>query len=172
LEIAIMKRSMLLAWCIFGLAVSDRADAGEPLPTKVIVLARQSTLVIDRALVDDQELWVPKENVEAITGFELKPQGLCAGEVCIPIPTGARWLLERDGATYFNVTRFAEKVDQVFARDPEQEVWSFTAVPSAQTSPLMAGEAPDFALPDRTGKIVRLSDFRGKKVLILSWASW
>jgi len=32
--------------------------------------------------------------------------------------------------------------------------------------------APDFALPDRDGKMVRLSDFRGKKVLIVTWASW
>ena len=32
--------------------------------------------------------------------------------------------------------------------------------------------APDFALPDREGKLVRLSDFKGKKVLIVTWASW
>lgn len=167
-----MNRSMLIVGLIFGITVSALADAAEPVTAKVTVLAGQRALVIDRALVDGQELLVPKEHVEAITGFALKPQGLCAGEVCIPIPSGAGWLLERDGSTYFNVTRFAEKVDQVFARDAEHDVWSFTAVPSVQTSPLMAGEAPDFALPDRTGKILRLSDFRGKKVLILSWASW
>ena len=167
-----MKRSMPLAGLMFGFAVSALADAAEPLTAKITVLARERTLVIDRALVDGQALWVPKEHVEAITGFALKPQGLCAGEICIPIPTGADWLLEHDGSTYFNVTCFAEKVDQVFAQDAEHNVWSFTAVPTVQTSPLMAGEAPDFALPDRTGKIVRLSDFRGKKVLILSWASW
>ncbi len=31
--------------------------------------------------------------------------------------------------------------------------------------------APDFALEDREGNVVRLSDFRGKKVLIVTWAS-
>ncbi|MBI3839850.1 MAG: redoxin domain-containing protein [Planctomycetia bacterium] len=167
-----MRRSLLLACSIFGLAGLARAEAAEPLPAKVTVLARQNVLIIDRALVDGQELWVPKENVEAITGFELKPQGLCAGEACIPIPAGAQWLLERDGRSYFSVTRFAQKVDQLYARDAEHNVWSFTAVPIAQTAPLVTGEAPDFALPDRTGKTVRLSDFRGRKVLILSWASW
>ena len=32
--------------------------------------------------------------------------------------------------------------------------------------------APDFSVPDRQGRNVRLSDFRGKKVLVVTWASW
>jgi peroxiredoxin len=32
--------------------------------------------------------------------------------------------------------------------------------------------APDFTLPDMNGKLHSLSDFRGKKVLLLTWASW
>lgn len=32
--------------------------------------------------------------------------------------------------------------------------------------------APDFALPDRSGQIVRLSDYRGKWVLVHFWATW
>ena len=32
--------------------------------------------------------------------------------------------------------------------------------------------APDFALEDLQGNTVRLSDFRGKKVLVNFWASW
>ena len=33
-------------------------------------------------------------------------------------------------------------------------------------------DAPDFALPDLTGKTVNLSDFRGKTVVIDFWATW
>jgi len=33
-------------------------------------------------------------------------------------------------------------------------------------------EAPDFTLPDLDGKLHSLSDYRGKKVLLMSWASW
>jgi peroxiredoxin len=38
---------------------------------------------------------------------------------------------------------------------------------------LVAGSlAPDFALSDPTGKPVRLSDFRGKPVVVVFWATW
>ncbi|HSY78461.1 MAG TPA: redoxin domain-containing protein [Verrucomicrobiae bacterium] len=33
-------------------------------------------------------------------------------------------------------------------------------------------QAPDFELPDLDGKLHRLSDYRGKKVFLLAWASW
>ncbi len=31
---------------------------------------------------------------------------------------------------------------------------------------------PEFALPDLDGHTVRLSDYRGKQLLIFMWASW
>ncbi len=33
-------------------------------------------------------------------------------------------------------------------------------------------EAPDFELPDLSGKMHRLSQHRGKKVLLIAYASW
>ena len=38
---------------------------------------------------------------------------------------------------------------------------------------IVAGDpAPDFELPSLTGGSVRLSDYRGKKVVLFMWASW
>ena len=33
-------------------------------------------------------------------------------------------------------------------------------------------EAPDFTLPSLDGSPIRLSDFRGKKLVLFMWASW
>ncbi len=41
---------------------------------------------------------------------------------------------------------------------------------AAQAAPLKVGDkAPDFALPDQTGKQVKLSDFLGKKNVVLAF---
>ncbi len=168
-----MRYKCILSICLVCAAhAAAIATAAELTPTEATVLARENVLVVDRALMSGDELLIPTDSVIAVTGFELKPQGLCAGDVCIAMPSDESWIVEQDKKKYFNVSRFARRVNQVYAVDPEAKVWSFTAVPRPETSPLLAGQAPDFALEDRDGKLVRLSDFRGKKVLILTWASW
>ncbi len=42
-----------------------------------------------------------------------------------------------------------------------------------QVSALAVGQpVPDFELPALDGQPVRLSDYRGKRLLIFMWASW
>lgn len=43
---------------------------------------------------------------------------------------------------------------------------------AASTPPRVGDLAPDFKLAKLDGSSVRLSDFRGQRVLINSWASW
>jgi len=44
-------------------------------------------------------------------------------------------------------------------------LWSLISKPDLN----VGHQAPDFALPDQNGKIVRLSDFRGKKTVVLAF---
>ncbi|MFA0734015.1 MAG: hypothetical protein OGMRLDGQ_000515 [Candidatus Fervidibacter sp.] len=37
---------------------------------------------------------------------------------------------------------------------------------------LIGKQAPDFALPDLSGKTIRLSQFRGKVIVLVFWAFW
>lgn len=52
-----------------------------------------------------------------------------------------------------------------------------TSSASAQDAPLAEGlsqgqVAPDFTLTDQNGETVKLSDYRGKKVILNFWATW
>jgi hypothetical protein len=48
-----------------------------------------------------------------------------------------------------------------------------TAARAAPYQPIVGQRHPDFTLPNiATGKPVSLSDFRGKKVLLIHFASW
>ena len=39
-------------------------------------------------------------------------------------------------------------------------------------APAVGGRAPDFALKTADGKVIRLSDFRGKTIVLNFWATW
>ena len=70
------------------------------------------------------------------------------------------------------MTELARRLQQAYAVDHDRQVWSFGQIPVTRQSFLQSAVAPDFTLLDRQGTPVSLSDFRGKKVLILTWASW
>ena len=111
-------------------------------------------------------LWVRKGDLPRINGFEIKPQGACRADICIPIP---RAMMRGDE---FNLTAFAERVGQKFIADPAARVWSFGEIPVVQGAYVESRIAPDVEVPDRKGRPVRLSQFRGKKLLLVTWASW
>ena len=140
----------------------------------VTVLYNDQTIVIDEVLSDPTDLWVSPEDLTRINGFVLKPEGACLEDLCIPIAQNedSGLFVRRDGKGWINVTELARKVQQPFVHDANSSVWSFGAIPLVRRPFLDSAIAPDFALTDRKGKTVRLSDFRGKKVMIVTWASW
>lgn len=115
-------------------------------------------------------LWLDAATFTRVTGFTLKPEGFCRGALCIPVPP--QRALQFVNGDALNVRAFAEQAGQVLVADDGGEHWMLSESAGARRSQLVSGIAPDFALPDIDGNIVRLSDLRGKKVLLASWASW
>jgi hypothetical protein len=72
---------------------------------------------------------------------------------------------------YFDLTAFAKKIGQPVVADAGARVWSFGEM-QALGGGLTSRVAPDVVVPDRTGRPVHLSGFRGKKMLVVTWASW
>ena len=128
---------------------------------------------ITSGTADASQLWITTADLTRATRFELKPQGVCRDQLCFPVPKAraSEFVRKSPRATLFNLLAFAQLVNQPVAYDEALSTWYF-GLRSDQRQGLASLRAPDFALPDMAGKMHSLSDFRGKKVLLVTWASW
>jgi peroxiredoxin len=95
----------------------------------------------------------------SVLGWIRKPHGWCRDDACLPAAAVRAAETERG----VDVVAFAELTGKVAAVDRDERVIAF-----ADAAPLPAtGRAPDFTLDGRS-----LSDFRGRKVALVFWASW
>jgi hypothetical protein len=145
------------------------SDGSTPKPPAATVLFEDRTIPLTSIRRDPKNpssLWISKRDLPRVNGFEVKPQGACRADVCVPIP---KTMQQGD---WFDLTAFAKKAGEAVVADVETHVWSFGEIQTLRGSFLNSRVAPDVAIPDRHGRPVKLSDFRGKKVLLVTWASW
>ncbi|MDG2028434.1 MAG: redoxin domain-containing protein [Acidimicrobiales bacterium] len=138
----------------------------------MLVLANDESTTVDSLPDAGPDLWVRTDQLPEATGWELKPEGACLDELCVPLlgDEKTEWVQEHRGAQWLKYSALADKVGQKYVHD--DDVWSLGTVPHARHSTLGSGFAPDFEVTDRDGRAIRLSDLRGKKVLLVTWASW
>ena len=110
---------------------------------------------------------VDPAELERRTGWAIKPEGACKGEVCVPLPDDA---VRGDG---IDAPVLAERLGMPFLRDDEAGLWALGPESGITGRALTTAVAPDLVLPDiRTGEPFALSSLRGQKVVLLAWASW
>ena len=115
-------------------------------------------------------LLVRPQDLPGINGFEVKPEGICYNDLCIPATP--ELLVEQDGSSWLNLTALADVLEQPWVADEETRVWSFGEIPAKRQNTMQGAMAPDFSVTDRTGNVVTLADLKGKKALIVTWSSW
>ncbi len=120
------------------------------------------------ARVEGGHVRLAPSDLEHAFGWTLKPQGLCKGELCITLRE-RRGLVEEDG---IDLGVFAQTTGLPLALDVGESVAVLGESAAARGSRLASLEAPDFTLPDLAGQLHTLSSHRGKKVLLIAYASW
>ena len=120
------------------------------------------------AVVRQDTVWLSFNALKTALGWERKPEGLCQGDMCIPLED-EQDLLSDDGV---DLAGLAELLTRPLALDPEERVAYLGEAARDQSAQLMSLRAPDFSLPDLDGKLHSLSDQRGRKVLLVAYASW
>ena len=97
---------------------------------------------------------------QAGTGWEIKPEGACKAEVCVPLGGGA-----------FDVRATAERLGMAIVSDDARGRHAI-GPESLGGRALTTAETPDVVLHDLDGNDVRLSQFRGEKVVLVAWAPY
>src|SRR4051812_33117119 len=98
-------------------------------------------MILDRLDID-------AEAFHAGTGWDIKPQGACKGEVCVPLPGG------------FAATDAAQRLGMALVPDDAHGVWAL-GPESIGGRALVTAQAPELSLPDLDGKVFHLSSLRG-----------
>jgi hypothetical protein len=112
-----------------------------------------------------ESLDLDAEAFEAATGWAIKPQGACKGDVCVPLPSAAR----PDGK--LDATALAARLGMPLVHDDGSGLFAL-GPETAGGRALTTAVAPDLALPDLDGRVVRIADLRPLRVVLVAWASW
>jgi hypothetical protein len=142
-------------------------------PGSATVLCQGRNVTLSEVGTDDGKgdaLLIRPDDLPAINGFTLKPEGACYADMCIPIDQSL--LVERNGEKWFDLTAFADSLGQTYVADTNARVWSFAEIPAKRNSMMIDAMAPEFEVTDREGQVVRMADLKGKKALIVTWSSW
>ena len=101
-------------------------------------------------------------------GWELKPEGLCRDDVCVPVRD--RDALVRDDD--LDLAAVADALDRPVVVDEEHRVVVLGVPVATRRSAVEGFRAPSFELPDLDGRMHRLEEWRGRKKLLVAFASW
>jgi len=132
------------------MAVTVITDEPRPTPADAV----DGTVLIDPV------------DLSAAIGWELKPEGLCQADVCVPVrDRDALFAGER-----LDLARVAGALDRPFlAADGVAAMGEPRATRRLATDGL---QAPGFTLPDLQGELHTLEEWRGRKKVLVAFASW
>ena len=115
-------------------------------------------------------LWLDATELEAATGWSWKPEGLCQGPGCVPLPRNKvnDWVRN----DRIDAAAMWAHMGHPVVHDADSTSWVLGTGAAQRGEALSSLQAPDFELPDLQGRMHRLSDYRGRKVFLTTWASW
>ena len=125
-------------------------------------------VAVVEAHVAGRQVLLGRSSLKDTLGWEYHDGQLCSDAMCIPIADEGA--LVRDGG--LELDAFARALDRPVAVDVEERAACLGASARERAQALASQHAPDFALPDLAGRSHSLTEHRGKKILLVAWASW
>jgi hypothetical protein len=136
-------------------------------------MPRVNVLSADAATEVDAEIRagrvvVNAADVATAVGWDLKPEGLCRGDVCVPVRDDAGVRVE--GGT--DLGAVADLLGMATLVDEAGQAMAISAPAADRKAALKGRLAPDFSLPDLDGTLHSLEQYKDRKRLLIAFASW
>jgi peroxiredoxin len=136
--------------------------------THITIISDQVTSVDGRVDSVRGTFLIDPADLTAALGWELKPTGLCQGDVCVPV---------RDMDTVqvgerIDLSAVMDAVGQLSVVDIDAGTIAVALSAERRRGALRELDAPDFTLPDLNGALHSLSDWAGHKRLLVTFSSW
>lgn len=120
------------------------------------------------ATIVDGALRVSHDALRTALGWQVTPEGLCRDGVCVPVEHGPSPAHPQG----VDLAELAGALERPLALDLAEHA-AYLGVSARERAEILRSlRAPDFALPDLDGRRQTLSEHRGKKVLLVAYASW
>jgi len=118
--------------------------------------------------VDGTRVVLEPTSLPSAIGWELKPEGLCRDDVCVPVRDRER-LFAGDA---LDLAAIADALSRPLVADAEARVAAMALPSEERRLALRDHVAPPFTLPDLDGTPHSLSEWRGRKKLLFAFSSW
>ena len=133
------------------------------MPSAILTVLRSDTSTEVTASVEGDRVLLDAAALEAATGWELKPEGLCRGHVCVPL---------RDGVDPADLASVAALLRRPLAVELDAGVVAIGDAAEDRSDAMTTLDAPPFELAAVRGGTVSLDEYADRKRLLLAWASW
>ena len=121
---------------------------------------------------DGERVFLAADDLERTLGWTLKPQGLCKGDVCVPVRAYPELLAGDGGTEAVDLALVARLTDQPIVVDVDERLATLGTSATRRAEQRASLDAPDFEVADLDGNPVRLHDFEGRKKLLVAFSSW
>jgi len=110
-------------------------------------------------------LMVSPESFTARTGWALKPEGACKGQICVSLGN------DFSAKESIDIQPIADRLGMGVVHDATHGLWAI-GPETLGGHALATAEAPNLTLPNLDGEMFELASLRGQKVLLVAWSPY
>jgi peroxiredoxin len=127
------------------------------------------TATVDAALVEGRAL-VAVTDLPVAIGWTLKPEGLCRGDVCVPVRDRSALGPVDDGTV--DLLSVAAALGRPALLDEPSATLAVGAPSDLRRQALAGRQAPPVELPDLDGNLRSISDLHDDKAVVVAFSTW